>query len=727
MRRTLLITIALLILLPTIALTACTPKIPEINPPEITIPTISPPQITIPTPPIGLGTPTETATEFPYIKYGEGKDFLNQPLLFTSWTGNMEFFSQIPHLAMDWGPALPADAMGRIWFSQYLQSIQSNGVHHIGASITPMHQTGNNLTPLPEYATVDIDGNPIHVEKPGMGSAFSEQYWMNLLDPHWQDMLISDAKEMIDMGVEGLVVDESTFNKEVIYRAGGTFDQYSMDGFRVYLDAKYTAFELKDKFNISDINSFNFRDYIIANNMQDTWNKSEYPPEPVTYEFSQFQLTESAKFWNRLSSEIKAYAKDKYGREVFFSMSAAPEFSTHFMPTDGMDYLTGEHFYFHGGYEVPKSSVVIKLSEGLSSQMAILVEVAHNMGTLPPETENLFKYVFADIYSSNGRMITDGDQFKTMMGWDYLDDQKISYDVDEAAKYVSFANAHPELYGLEEPAKVGVVHSIASRRGAFVMPIEDRNIWSEAGIKGVVDMLLNLNVPAGIIVSGDGELITDTIVQTDLEEYDVAILPTAFMMSDSEVQALLNYVRDGGTVIQISDFATHDKAGNKVEIPELETLRSTGEHVLGNGKWFTIAEQLGDDYFANSSEDRAYLPTERSQNDPALIEFKDALFRYYSPEIETNAPLTVNIRRYVDGGRTVLHLANYDYDHTNDTFQPAGPFTITVSLPDGTTPSKATLSDFETAQESDLDFSITEGKVTISVPSLYAYSIIEVR
>ena len=439
-----------------------------------------------------------------------------------------------------------------------------------------------------------------------------------------------------------------------------------------------------------------------------------------------FQLTESAKFWRRMAQETKDYARKEYGRDFLFSFSAAPEFVTHFMPTDYIDYLTGEHFYFHGGFEVPKSAVVIKMSEGLAPKMAILVEVAHDLGTLPQSVSDMFKYIFADIYSADGFMMVDGDGFKTMLGWDYLDDKKVTYDVDEAANYVAFASAHPELYGLDEPARVGVIHSIASRRH-FINPFVEDGSFNESSIKGVVDMLLNLNVPMKTIVSGDGELIRKTLTAADLAGLDVVVLPHVTMISDEEVTALLNYARDGGSVIAIATFGTHDREGKSVVRPELAGLGTAGEHSLGNGTWFTINDDLGELYANNYKANRIYMPTERTNTNAPFVAFRDALLRYYEPEIVTSAPLTVNIRRYADDARLVLHMVNYNYNHLSDRLTPAGPFTITLALPEGSTPVTAVFYEFEGTRKTELDFTVKDGKASLTIPSLYAYSIVELR
>jgi hypothetical protein len=707
-----------------VTLSACSfsppkiPKIPDIKLPDIKIPTM-------PGVPDGDPADGQETDEFPFIDPGDGVEFLDHPWLLSSWTPDSGFYTEMPYLAVSWGPAIPTAEVDRGFFKQFTSGLQNSGIHFIGAGITPMHQEGDNAPSLPEYACVDIDGNPINVQKPGMGGRYGDQYWMNLLNPGWQDMLIAQCKAMIDLGVEGLSVDESTFNKVVIFNAGGTFDDYSMNGFREYLRGKYTAGELVSRFEIADIGNFNFRDYILTRGLRDTWNREEYPPIPITHEFAQFQLVESTKFWSRLASELKGYAKSEYGREFFIAFNASPQFATHFMPVAAQDYLVSEHFYFQRGAALPKSAVVIKLAQGLAPRTAVLVEVTHDQGTIPQQTSNLFKYVFADIYSADGRMMTDGDFFKTMRGWKYLDDAKVQYDADEAAKYVRLAGDNPQLFGNVEPAKVGIVHSVASRRAGF-MPIDNLNT-DESEIKGVIEILLNLNVPMEIIVSGDGELSAREFKQSDLTPFEVVILPNTSLMTDAEVEAVLAYVESGGIIIATAAFGTHDRAGNVVQRPALEPLRQAGSHTLGQGSWYSLTEAVGQRYFWNGAEELPYTPKERSAADTSLVKFSEVLFRYYTPEIVTDAPLTVNIRRYVDAERTVLHFTNYDFDQVADRFNSAPSFSVTVTLPESTSPVQARLYDFEVGVVRDIEFTVNDGKATFEINSLYAYAVVELK
>ncbi len=715
-----IISIIAILLIFTALLNLCPPQGPWPMPPWCGEKT---PQSQIPF----IATTTDSVQKFNYIKPGEANEFFKKPVFFITWVRDKSFYEKMPNVSINWRWEWFENGKPTRETIENIKWYHRRGIHYVGYQHPATSQGDINPILDKKFAAVDLYGNPIYYQKPGLGSEWEKgQYWANLLDPDWQEFLIEQCKMMIDAGVEGIIFDEPNFNRQIIFDRGGTFDEYSMSGFREYLKSKYTKKELSEKFGIDDIDNFSFRDYIVEKNMEDTWNKEPLPT--ITKEFANFQILESSNVIRNVVNSLKEYGHSKYNREVLFSMNAGPEFIDHLMQTDYQDYGMGEHFYFAKG-TIQKAAVTIKLSEGLwKNRYVVLVEVSHDNGDIPSESRNLFKYIFADVYSSDGRLIVDGDRFMTMKNWNYLNsDDFVRYNVDEAAKYVNFAYNHPEFYALDEPAKVGVVHSIASRKGsAGLIDVEERDVWTDSGIKGVIEMLLNLNVPFKTIVSGDNELFKDKITKSKLEKFDVVIMPAVFMLDDYEVNEIFDYVSAGGHVIVVNKFATHNKKGEKVQRDKVANLKR-GENKIGKGSIFVIPENLGEQYFYDNSG-YTYLPAERDSGDTTLTTFKNALYRYYQPEILTNAPFTVNIRRYVDtdNGRMIIHLVNYDFDHIKDEFSVVKNFEITVNLL-GMKPKKAILYDFENNQEKELNMSIENGKATLSIPSLYAYSVIELE
>ena len=698
-------------------------------------PTLTKP-LTTATTPVSKETQTITVEGFRYLEKEEIPDFFKRPVFFVveplvlagKYKGE-NFFDKVSEVAIAWRGECFENGKVADYTKYAIRWYHERGAHYIGYTHPATSQFDVKPIIDEKFATIDLYGKLILFKKPGMSESYTKgEYWENLLDPDWQEFLAEQCKMMVDLGVEGIMFDEAAINRKIVY-SGGTFDRHSMEGFREYLKSKYTQKELSEKFGINNIENFNFKDYIFEKGIEETWNKEPLPA--ITKEFVNFQAVASAEAIEKIVESVKEYARTKYGREILFSMNAGPEAVLNLMKTGNQDYGMGENFYFGEGATLQKAAIAVKLSEGLwKNKYLVLAEVSYDNGEIPRENnKNLFKYMFADVYSADGRLITDGNRFMTMKNWKYFDPEDfVYYDINEAAKYINFAQQHPEFYGLEEPAKVAVVHSIASRiAGARLIDVEDRKVWSEHDVKGVLQMLFNLNVPCKMIVSGDGELFKDKITKEKLDDFEIVIFPAVFMLDESEVQAVFDYAREGGKVIVVGEFATHNKRGELVQRVEVENLKN-GENKVGSGIIHVISENLGERYFYDFNKTwHDFLPTERSPDDPPLKTFKEALFKYYSPEIETDAPITVNIRRYVDSERVVLHIVNYDYDHLKDEFKPLGKFQIKITLPDGVNPVSATLYDFEETLEKEIDLEVSDGKATLTVPSLYAYSVIELK
>ncbi len=658
-----------------------------------------------------------------YIPYGEGLDYLKVPRIYITWAKGNEIFEKIPTTDFSW--IVVWHSRGEVPFStrQEIKSNQSRGIRYMGYLAEPVHQWDDKPVSLPDFATIDINGNPIYVQKPGMGDFASDQYWMNQIDPGWQEFLIKQTKEMIDMGIEGVLIDESTFNVQVIPMAEGTFDKISMTRFPEYLRNKYSTEQLQTKFQIDDINSFNLVEYI-KTNLPSDWN-TQRPPLPLIYEFKQFQLVETDKFYRDFYNQLKQYGQGQ-NRHIFFAFGLG-DYEWQRLPSDYLDdYVTGEEFYFSGDSAASRAAVRNKIWEGSAPYRIVRVEIKVDKNNYLRNTKNLFKYVFADIYSSGGRMIVEENTLLTMdkNGAYISPDESIQYDLDEAAKYVNFATSHQDFFNLDEPADVALVRSEASAKGGgWAIPVEERDIWSSLDVPGVADMLLNLHVPFHMLYSGDEDLFKDRITLEKLNQYKVVIFPAAFMLSDEEVNAVLEYAKAGGKVITIRNFATHDLLGRLQKRDVLQKYRQDGIYKVGEGQWLTITDNLGEKYLVDT-DFIAYQPVDRSLDDPTLIMFKESLKQLHNFEIVTTAPATINIRRYADNNKWILHLVNYNYDPSTDQFTASGPFDISMDT-GGNIISKAKIYDLETGLETEIPVSPADGKVNISIPDLYSYAIVE--
>ncbi len=666
--------------------------------------------------PVSPGIP-QAEDSFTYYRPGEITGLLNGPVfLISPHFGKPE--TMIPSTGAGWA-SLKEDA----WSPQAVRLLHARGLHLLGASMTIRHLNLDAADPHPEMAALDLDGNPIPLAKPGMQGFLEGEFFYSIFDPAWQERLLQQGRAFVDMGAEGIVMDEPNTYGSLIFEAGGSFDEHSLAGFREHLAGKYDAVELKDRFGIEDVASFDLRRHILDNGLRDTWNASDQNPSLLTYEFFRFQNQGADAFLRRFATELRDYARTEYGRDFVFSFNASPLYDfSRFLPVDYLDYLTGEMFYFASGHT--RAALVAKLAKAASpAKVMLLSEVSHDRGELPARTANLFKYMFADIYSSSGAgMILPTDGVYTMRGGSYVQ-PFVQTDLAEAERYVGFMNEHPGLFDLPEPARVAVVHSAASYISNR-LPTQER-LWGSSETMAVMEVLLNERVPFAMLTSGDGWWADGSLSLEGLSAYDLVLLPNVQLISDDEVEALLEYVRQGGVVLQVNDFGTYDLEGAPAAREDLATLRGPGAHTLGQGTWHTLGlwEELGR-YRWNEAEKRNVLPTEHSADDPAAVALRSALQAHLEPEVTSDAPITVGIRRYGDGQRWVLHLVNYDYDPTSDEFVPAGAFEVSLDT-GGLAVASARLYDFESASVTEIPVALEGTRAAFTIPSLYAYAVVE--
>jgi len=76
--------------------------------------------------------------------------------------------------------------------------------------------------------------------------------------------------------------------------------------------------------------------------------------------------------------------------------------------------------------------------------------------------------------------------------------------------------------------------------------------------------------------------------------------------------------------------------------------------------------------------------------------------------------------------RLVIHLVNYNFDQKIDTFTPSGPFTLTVNT-EGLNLSSAKIYDFESGSVNEIQILAQEDRVTLSIPDLQTYTILELK
>lgn len=151
-----------------------------------------------------------------------------------------------------------------------------------------------------------------------------------------------------------------------------------------------------------------------------------------------------------------------------------------------------------------------------------------------------------------------------------------------------------------------------------------------------------------------------------LNKYRVVILPHVFEIDDDQAEVILEYVREGGTVVAFGNNATHNPDGTLASRPDWQSLQqSEGVANYGEGRFVYDPISLGEAYLGNGG----ITPEEARQK------FQSMIFPYIQPEysIENDSPVYhaggVSGFLYQNaGGHYILHLVNYDYSETADLF-----------------------------------------------------------
>jgi hypothetical protein len=555
----------------------------------------------------------------------------------------------------------------------------------------------------PELATtavIDIYGHPMSV--PWESTPEEPLWWGNTNHPLWQSFLLEQARALVDAGVDGIVIDEIEGTAGSIW-LGGSFGEPDMSMFRTYLAEVYTLQELLNLFDIEDIETFDYGEYIRDLGLADTWINDQWSV-PLYHDFMRFQRLAIVEFMTELMSETRNYVQTTYGRPLAFTANVFGLHPNLLIFADLLDYYTVEYPYMQYGYP-PKSQAIpeYKLARALGDKPAVLLaHIETNADLVDRDSSStLMTLYIAEAYASQGAMLVPYGIYawseETGPGWYYGD-------MSVLAPVYRFVRDNPFVYeGLDSPAQVAVLYSFPT----------DYHRWNRDAFRGLTYALLDGHVQFDIVALGDDVWLADPFSAASLASYQLVFLPGAAYLSDAQVDSLLSFVGEGGTLVAWGDTGTHDETGREIERPELAALTVPGTHAYGEGWFITLTGDLGDDY--------------RQTHDPAVRQQLVSLVNDYAGRITTASTVrTLNLLTYerVGGTQLVVHLINYDYDIETDHITATGPFTMTLRPPAGFL-DQDNIQVYRMspphAAPSLLDFTVDDGLLVIDHPGVEIY------
>jgi len=206
------------------------------------------------------------------------------------------------------------------------------------------------------------------------------------------------------------------------------------------------------------------------------------------------------------------------------------------------------------------------------------------------------------------------------------------------------------------------------------------------------------------------DLLGESSLQPDMSRFPLIVIPECETISSIFRDDLLEYVRQGGSLLVIGDaMSSLFSEASGINLKGGEWLTAS----IGSGKIGFIPTGISDEYVSGS--DAAGIRS----NMKAIV---NELFPEPMAEVESSPYVDVSLRKH--NGKTQLHLVNTSGDHRFtailDSIEPVKDIKVTVRLPE---------KPHDIIRQPDgerLKFKYKDGKATLKLDHLEIYDIIEI-
>jgi len=473
-----------------------------------------------------------------------------------------------------------------------------------------------------------------------------------------------------------------------------------MQGFREYLKDKYTTEELEG-FGIENIDTFDYGDFIRERYFTTYYGEGKREV-PLFSDFEDYQMVSYGEFARELIRETKAYAR-AHGKDVYFTANTAELFPQYLAMQDELDYLSPEVFsyqttspgrFFIYTYPPRKCVPAFKLVRSLGKSLVVYPSPETNGELIAmPDMMSLMKIYTAEAYSARGfyHVPYNLPSYTPEQGWIYG-----PRDMGELEPYYDFIFNNEQYYDdLFSTSKIAVLYSYPSAR------------HDVSNFYGISDLLLDSHFQYDVLFAGDNNWMEDNLSLSQLNEYEVVILPKTECLSDRQVDLLLSYVESGGNIVAFHCIGLYDEKNKEVKRELLESLLVEGSHDFGLGKFIYSRD----------------LPTRE--------EVSGALSGLIQPCIQTNANENVVMLEYWNNEThsIVIHLINYAYDIETEHMRPQENINLKVALDPKLLGKDLSVSyaSPDRAGIEELSYTLSDGSVEFRIPNLEFYGVVFVE
>ena len=576
------------------------------------------------------------------------------------------------------GPSLQGGVMNIKW-------LKDRGAEKVYAGISVWNEDAwKTVEQLPEELKTayvkGFTGEPLFIQ---------EVVFLNILDPDYLSWIKDRVKEQIDFGTDGFTFDEHWGTEVAMNNGDGPCDEYALEGFRNNLAEKYSASELSVK-GVADIQTFDYCQYIVDNDLLEKY-KENYRLVDFGFDYQDYLFRASNAVINEIIQYAKSYAAEK-GKDILIGANYEPtDRLDEFDFFTSLDTFVFEHEWFprwrkEGEYAQFAAGVPVSPSMKYAFSRhanAAAMYVINDAGALSDRDidggTRLVLHQLAESYANRGYyMYFDLVDY---LGLNFQANRELLY------PYYTFLRNHPQAFlDLQQVNHLAV--TLPPRA-----TIEYRNTQDALAIS---------------LALSEANIQHDVIDLDKIGEYDTIIV-TGFAWSEDEVNALIGFADQGGTVIAFDTrFASLDENYQEFNHANLRNLKTSGTHVLGDGKFIFFNENLGGKIWQFQH-----------------IEDKEKILSSVVDGSNQNiAPEKIQVLPYQHGEELVIHILNYDFEGS-DFIQKENSI-IKIRIPDGfsTTGKTLTIISPDFANEEIVSFEIENGMIVFTLPSLYIWDIV---
>ena len=552
-----------------------------------------------------------------------------------------------------------------------------------------------------------------------------QDYYLCNNRPACGEFQIELGKRAIDLGVDCIFFDEIQGSTTTLMPQFGVpgFCPDCLGGFTAYLRRHYTSAQLKEQFDIGDLDQFDFRAWLGQHSPlpdmrqvpKDQFRAVVLPAftrlasQPLVRVYQRYQFEANYQKKSAVIRTLREYAHAK-GRDIAITanisnldvgerpslpfMIGGLEFAevVDFMACE-INTAIGDHdqgpywpsgkwvSYYRLGQSVCKAPAVLMAGVGFWNGL-------YALQAGPSRQDDLYVAMFLDAYALGGVMVN----YQVWPDKSASDGIELLYrKTTEASKFVL---DNKDLYeDLEPLAETAVLFRY------FPAPQPYGHSYM-----GLAQALAESQVPFKVLTQGDGTYIKASVTLADVKPFKVLYALFLENLRPDERTMLLEYARSGGTIVLFDP--------KLLEVPDAPLSQKQGKGriiILPRGKEGERGPDLGVRYFA-------------TYDDKLRQELTDPVRSVCGESIRVTPQsrhLIAYPYRQRARNRLMVHVVNYDYDLRQDVLRKQQNVTVSVRSLRGVKPNKTvTLRGWEFEGRLEVPLTVSKGYWTFTIPNL---------